>query len=99
MNEIFLREILETLMLICFGFAWPISIAKSIRSKTSKGKSILFLFIILTGYLCGIMKKIVCQEIGIAIIFYSVNLIMVCLDIFLWIRNYWVYDRESELSN
>jgi hypothetical protein len=95
MSDVLIRELLETLMLICFGFAWPISITKSIRSKTSRGKSLIFLFIILLGYMCGIMKKLVCDEIGLALVFYSINSMMVSFDIFLWMRNYLVYDKNA----
>ena len=94
MSDVLLREILETLMLICFGLAWPVSIIKSVKSKTSEGKSIVFLLIILLGYLFGILKKVACGEMGPAIIFYVINLIMVCIDIGLWIRNYVVYDKN-----
>ncbi len=93
MSEFFLRELFETMMVICFGIAWPISISKSLRAKTSKGKSLLFLFIILAGYSFGVTKKIVCGEIGPSLIFYSINFIMVSFDIFLWMRNHKVYDK------
>ncbi|MDR3164685.1 MAG: hypothetical protein LBU13_03825 [Synergistaceae bacterium] len=45
---------LETVMLLCFGAAWPASILKSWRSRTARGKSLFFLLIILTGYAAGI---------------------------------------------
>ena len=31
-------------MLFCFGFSWPFSIAKSIRTRSTKGKSLMFAF-------------------------------------------------------
>ena len=34
--------ILEFLMLCCFGASWPFSIAKSVRSRSTKVKSIMF---------------------------------------------------------
>ena len=49
-------KLLETVMLICFGAAWPFSITKSWRARTAKGKSIGFLLVILTGYVAGIAK-------------------------------------------
>lgn len=33
-------DLLEALMIICFGLSWPISIRKSWTSKTAKGKSL-----------------------------------------------------------
>ena len=37
-----MAEALESLMLILFGISWPFSIAKSYKSRTNKGKSIVF---------------------------------------------------------
>lgn len=45
-------------MLVCFGLSWPISVIKSIKSGTAKGKSIIFTCVILFGYVCGIIGKI-----------------------------------------
>ena len=50
----FLKSLLEITMLICFGAAWPISIYKSWTSHSSKGKSLLFLAVIVIGYASGI---------------------------------------------
>jgi hypothetical protein len=86
MSSFVFGEILETGMLICFGIAWPVSIAKTLKTKTTSGKSLVFLLVILCGYLFGISKKILCDEIGLALIFYSINTIMVSLDILLWLR-------------
>ena len=32
-----MTDLLETLMILCFGLSWPISIRKSWRSRTNKG--------------------------------------------------------------
>ena len=32
----------ETLMIICFGLSWPLSVYKSWKSRTAKGKSLQF---------------------------------------------------------
>ena len=49
-------HILETLMLVCFGAAWPLSIVKSWRARTARGKSLGFLAVILLGYAAGLLK-------------------------------------------
>ena len=49
--------ILEATMLILFGVSWPFNLIKSIRSKTTKGKSLLFLVLIDIGYIAGITSK------------------------------------------
>ncbi|MCI6955813.1 MAG: hypothetical protein SPI15_01255 [Candidatus Faecousia sp.] len=37
-----MADVLEILMLVCFGASWPLNILKSWRARTAKGKSILF---------------------------------------------------------
>ncbi|MDO4527380.1 MAG: hypothetical protein Q4C03_01135 [bacterium] len=48
----------EALMLLAFGFSWPASIMKSLRTRYVRGKSPAFMMIILTGYICGITHKV-----------------------------------------
>ncbi len=77
----------EALMVISFGLSWPISIAKSLRSRTSRGKSLVFMLIILLGYLFGIVSKLVSGTITYVFIFYVLNLVMVSVDVLLYLRN------------
>ena len=35
-------DLLEALTIFCFGLSWPISIRKSLISRTAKGKSLFF---------------------------------------------------------
>ena len=35
-------DLLEALTIFCFGLSWPISIRKSLVSRTAKGKSLFF---------------------------------------------------------
>ena len=37
-----MAEIFETLMLVCFGLSWPISVVKSYKACTAQGKSLMF---------------------------------------------------------
>lgn len=46
-------------MLVCFGISWPFNIAKSLRSRTAKGKSVAFELLIIAGYLCGLIGKLI----------------------------------------
>lgn len=82
-----MAEILEAAMVICFGISWPVSIMKSWRSRTSKGKSIVFMCFILTGYVCGILSKLSSGKITYVFVFYVINLIMVSIDLGLYFRN------------
>ena len=40
-------QLCEIVMLVAFGCSWPFNIAKSWRSRTAKGKSVIFEFIII----------------------------------------------------
>jgi hypothetical protein len=76
----------EIAMLVCFGVAWPFSIYRSYVSKSTKGKSAVFLVIVLLGYASGILHKIMYSFDGV-IWFYIVNMIMVLADTVLYYRN------------
>lgn len=80
-------QIFEALMIISFGVSWPISILKSLRSRTAKGKSLFFLCLILFGYLCGIAGKIYSGNITYVFVFYIINFVMVSADVVLYFRN------------
>lgn len=82
-----MANILETLMIVSFGVSWPLSIIRSYRSRSTKGKSVLFSFFILFGYLCGIASKIMTHNFNLAFYFYIPNIIMVATDTCLWFRN------------
>lgn len=51
-------SVFEAVMLLCFGAAWPFSIARSVKSKSTHGKSLVFLLILIAGYISGIINKI-----------------------------------------
>ena len=87
-NEIaVIAEVLEMLMIVCFGISWPINVVKAYRSRTAKGKSILFDYIVATGYLLGLAGKIISCNFNLAYYFYYPNLVMVMTDILLYYRN------------
>ena len=50
--------IYEFMMLCCFGFSWPFSIIKSLKTKSAKGKSLGFMLLLELGYVFGIAHKI-----------------------------------------
>lgn len=82
-----MAEIFETLMLICFGLSWPISVMKSYKSCTAQGKSLMFELAIFIGYICGICSKFMAGNINYVLMLYIINLAMVSTDIALYIRN------------
>ena len=80
-------NILETIMIISFGISWPMNLIRSYRSRSTKGKSILFNYFILFGYICGVISKILSHTFNLAFYFYFPNIIMVTCDIILYYRN------------
>ncbi len=79
-------SVFEIVMLICFGAAWPFSIYRSLRSRTNAGKSLPFLYIVLLGYLAGILHKVF-YSFDQVIFLYVFNSLMVGADILLYYRN------------
>lgn len=75
----------EAIMLICFGVSWPVSIAKSLRTKVVSGKSPLFMEIVWIGYLGGIIHKVLYSPDWI-ILLYAFNMIMVTINIALYYK-------------
>jgi len=72
----------EAIMLVCFGLSWPMSILKTYRVKNPAGKSVTFLWLIIVGYLSGIIHKILAGADWV-IWLYVLNTIMVATDLFL----------------
>lgn len=33
-------SLFETLMIVCFGLSWPLSIVRTLRTKSTKGKAL-----------------------------------------------------------
>ena len=88
-------EICEILMIVCFGFSWPMNVIKSYRSRTAKGKSLPFLLLIIIGYVFGIIGKLVGGNFKWYVLFiYVLHLCMVLADLILHFRNRRL-DREN----
>ena len=77
--------IFEVIMLVCFGVGWPVSIAKSLRTKVVVGKSPLFMAIICLGYASGICFKLT-GKMDWVVSLYIANLVMVAADLALYYR-------------
>lgn len=85
--------IFEFLMLVCFGASWPFSIIKSLRSKSTKGKSLMFMTLIELGYVFGIIHKLL-YSYNWVIWMYITLFLVVAFDIALYFRN-----RRLERAN
>ena len=80
-------SILETVMLVCFGFSWPLNVMKAYKAKTAKGTSLPFIMLIIIGYIAGISAKLISGQINYVLIAYILNLAIVSLNIIVYFRN------------
>ena len=76
-------SIWEVLFLLCFAVSWPVSIAKSLRTKVVIGKSPLFMSLIILGYIFGIIHKALYSN-DVVIWLYVFNAALVSIDLFLY---------------
>lgn len=90
-----MSEILEIIMVVSFGASWPMNVMKSYKARTTKGKSLGFLCLILFGYIAGIISKLMNESYMASfsskwyvLFFYVLNFIMVSVDLAIYIRNY-----------
>ena len=89
-----MTDFLEAMTIFCFGLSWPISIRKSLVSRTAKGKSLFFEIVLLIGYACGIARKVIQTVEGssgflfyLSFFFYVLNFIEISIDVMLYFRN------------
>lgn len=83
-----MADILECMMVVCFGISWPLSIIKLWKTRTAKGKSILFSLFVWIGYIFGIISKALSGRTNYVFVFYIINLAAVTIDIILYFRNH-----------
>ena len=79
-------ELFEAGMLVCFGFAWPVDVIRTLRTRRVEGKSPAFMSLILLGYLFGMTAKFLrgwgdWPELVTAL--YAFNATMLAIDIWL----------------
>lgn len=84
------KSFLEAVMLVCFGFSWPLNLVKNLKAKSAKAMSLPFLCLIIFGYICGITAKFV-GGIGntpaYVTIIYFINLVVVSANLVVYFRN------------
>ena len=100
-----MSEIFEIIMVLCFGASWPMNIMRSYRARTAKGKSLAFLIMISIGYVAGIISKFLNESYMASfaskwyvLVFYFINLVMVCIDMALYFRNVALDKKAVEIA-
>ncbi|MVB09387.1 hypothetical protein CAFE_00350 [Caprobacter fermentans] len=101
-------NLLEALMILCFGLSWPISIYRSYTARTAKGKSLFFEVFLWIGYVFGIIREFMQFSSGEGLdflfylgwIFYFLNIAEITIDMVLYVRNVRLdRERETKLEN
>lgn len=82
-----IAPILETIMLVCFGFSWPMNLVKAYKARTAKSTSLPFVLLIIMGYIAGISAKIIMGNINYVLVAYLLNLAIVSLNLIVYFRN------------
>ena len=90
----FMGAIFETVMLVCFGLSWPINVVKAYKTQTTKGTSLPFIFLIIAGYVAGIVAKIITEQMNYVLIVYAINLLIVMMNVIVYARNYQIDKRN-----
>ena len=96
-----LASILETIMLLCFGCSWPLSLRRNIKARTAKSMSLGFIILIISGYVAGIIAKFVTvfalhkAVAWYVFVVYFFNLIVVSANLVVYFINR-NYDRQAE---
>ena len=92
-----LGHLFECLMLVCFGFSWPLNVVKAYKARTAKGTSLAFIILIITGYLAGIAAKFINGQINYVLVVYFLNLLIVLSNVVVYFRNISL-DRKAEMK-
>lgn len=86
-----MAEVLEAVMLICFGLSWPLNAYKKYKAGTAVGTSWQFILLITLGYVAGIAAKFASGQVNWVLIVYFLNLL--CIG-----ANWVVYFRDRALD-
>lgn len=90
-----IAKVFEVLMYVLFGCSWPFNIAKSLKTKSTKGKSLLFLILIDLGYVFSMVAKFIAYGSDTTewdknwwvFMFVVLNFLMVSFDLILYFIN------------
>ena len=90
-----MSSVLETIMLVCFGFSWPLNVIKAVKARSAKNMSLPFIMLIITGYIAGITAKLMSHQINYVLAAYFLNLAIVLVNLGVYFRNRRI-DMEGE---
>lgn len=91
-----MAEVLEAVMLVCFGLSWPMNAWKSYKARTAAGTSWQFLALISLGYIAGIAAKFVSGNLNWVLAVYFINLVALGVNWGVYVRNRRIDARYNE---
>ena len=93
-------HLFEALMLVCFGFSWPLNVIKAYKARSAKGTSLAFIILIITGYVAGITAKVINHQLNYVLAVYFLNLAIVMSNLVVYFRNTALdKKRENNIKN
>lgn len=87
MDPVALANFFEMLMLLGFAAAWPFNIMRAWRARTTLGTSIGFMLVIEFAYVCGMISKVVGDNITYVFFFYVLDFTLVFIALCIYARN------------
>ncbi len=98
-----MAELFEVIMVVLFGCSWPVNLIKAYKARTAKGTSLLFLCLLIVGYISGIISKLINPvymhsfgEKWYVLFFYVLNLIMIIGNLIVYFRNKSLDKKEQK---
>lgn len=82
-----ISQVLEAVMLLCFGLSWPTNAYKSYKARTAAGTSWQFIMLITLGYFAGIGAKFASGELNWVLAIYFLNLVFLAGNWAVYFRN------------
>ena len=82
-----MAEILEAIMLVCFGLSWPMNAYKNYKARTAAGTSWQFIGLITLGYFAGIAAKFASGSVTWVLAVYFINVACVAVNWAVYFRN------------
>ncbi|MGE5496360.1 MAG: hypothetical protein ACM3S4_13775 [Burkholderiales bacterium] len=80
-------SIYELFFFVFIACAWPISIARMLKRKSTRGKSLIFSAVVLLGYAFGILHKVLYSlDWVLAVYFLDFALVAADIIVFLYVR-------------
>ena len=91
-------HLFEAVMLVCFGFSWPLNVIKAYKAKSAKGTSLAFIVLIITGYVAGITAKVINHQFNYVLAVYFLNLAIVMSNLVVYFRNVALDKKRDRIS-